>query len=97
VANNAKYMAEGHLLAEKEELNPADQLNEYLMVRLRTKWGIDLNYVRESFEKIGHPYPEKEFHTWISQGFARIENDFLMLEGEGKLIADRLSSDIFVV
>jgi hypothetical protein len=53
--------------------------------------------VRESFEKIGHPYPEKEFHTWISQGFARIENDFLMLEGEGKLIADRLSSDIFVV
>jgi oxygen-independent coproporphyrinogen-3 oxidase len=97
VANNAKYIAEGYLLAEKEELSPADQLNEYLMVRLRTKWGIDLNYVRESFEKMGQIYPEKEFETWIAKGFARIENDCLILEGEGKLIADRLSSDIFVV
>jgi oxygen-independent coproporphyrinogen-3 oxidase len=97
VANNAKYMAEGPLLAEKEELSPADQLNEYLMVRLRTKWGIDLNYVRESFEKMGQIYPEKEFETWIAKGFARIENDCLILKGEGKLIADRLSSDIFVV
>jgi oxygen-independent coproporphyrinogen-3 oxidase len=97
VANNAKYLASGLALAEKEELSPADQLNEYLMVRLRTKWGIDLNYVRESFEKMGHPYPEKEFQNWFSQGFARIENDSLILEGEGKLIADRLSSDIFVV
>jgi len=97
VANNAKYIASGLALAEKEELSLADQLNEYLMVRLRTKWGIDLNYVRESFEKMGHPYPEKKIQTWITQGFAQIENDFLMLEGEGKLIADRLSSDIFVV
>jgi oxygen-independent coproporphyrinogen-3 oxidase len=97
ISNNAKYLAEGHLLAEKENLSPADQLNEYLMVRLRTKWGIDLNYVRNSFEKMGHPFPEKEFQIWVSQGFARIENDSLILEGEGKLIADRLSSDIFVV
>jgi len=97
VANNAKYIASGLALAEKEELSLADQLNEYLMVRLRTKWGIDLNYVRESFEKMGHPYPEKEFKIWVSQGFARIENDSLKLVGEGKLIADRLSSDIFVV
>jgi oxygen-independent coproporphyrinogen-3 oxidase len=97
VSNNAKYIASGLALAEKEELSPADQLNEYLMVRLRTKWGIDLNYVQESFEKMGHPYPEKEFQIWVSKGFARIENDSLILEGEGKLIADRLSSDIFVV
>lgn len=97
VANNAKYMAEGLALAEKENLSPADQLNEYLMVRLRTKWGIDLNYVSDCYEKIGQIYPEKEFETWIAKGFARIENDSLLLEGKGKLIADRLSSDIFVV
>ena len=97
VANNAKYISSGLALAEKEELSPAEQLNEYLMVRLRTKWGIDLNYVRKSFEKMEHPYPEKELQIWVSQGFARIENDRLILEGEGKLIADRLSSDIFVV
>jgi oxygen-independent coproporphyrinogen-3 oxidase len=97
VANNAKYIASGLALTEKEELSPADQLNEYLMVRLRTKWGIDLNYVQDQLRKMKLNYPEKEFKSWISTGFARIENNFLILEGEGKLIADRLSSDIFVV
>ena len=97
VANNAKYIASGLELAEKEELSPADQINEYLMVRLRTKWGIDLNYVRESFEKMGQTFPEPEFQDWVHKGYAQILDTHLILQGEGKLIADRLSSDIFVV
>ena len=97
VANNAKYIASGLELAEKEELSPADQINEYLMVRLRTKWGIDLNYVRESFEKMGQTFPEPEFQDWVNKGYAQILDTHLILQGEGKLIADRLSSDIFVV
>jgi len=97
VSNNAKYLAEGHLLAEKEELSPADQLNEYIMVRLRTKWGINLVEVRERFQKMDQNYPEKELQSWISQGLALIDGENLVLINEGKLIADRLSSDIFVV
>jgi oxygen-independent coproporphyrinogen-3 oxidase len=97
VSNNAKYIAEGHLLAEKEELSPADQLNEYIMVSLRTKWGINLVEVRERFHKMGQEYPEKEVQSWMAQGYARLEGENLVLVNEGKLIADRLSSDIFVV
>ena len=97
VANNAKYIAKGHLLAEKEELSPADQINEYLMVRLRTKWGIDLNYVQECFEKMGQTFPALEIQDWVNKGYAQILDTHLILQGEGKLIADRLSSDIFVV
>jgi oxygen-independent coproporphyrinogen-3 oxidase len=97
VANNTKYITQGHLIAEKEALSPADQLNEYLMVRLRTKWGINLVEVRERFHTMGQNYPEKKFKTWISQGVAFLEGENLILCGEGKLIADRLSSDIFVV
>lgn len=97
VSNNAKYLAEGHLLAEKEELSPADQLNEYIMVRLRTKWGINLVEVQERFHKMGQEYPEKEVQSWMTQGYARLEGENLVLVNEGKLIADRLSSDIFVV
>jgi oxygen-independent coproporphyrinogen-3 oxidase len=97
VSNNAKYIAEGHLLAEKEELSPADQLNEYIMVRLRTKWGINLVELRERFQILDQEYPEKEFQSWMAQRFARLEGGNLILVNEGKLIADRLSSDIFVV
>ena len=97
VSNNAKYLKDGHAIAEKEELSPADQLNEYLMVRLRTKWGIDLSFVHKSFQQLDQPYPEKEFQDWINKGFAHLDGNNLILKGEGKLIADRLSSDIFVV
>jgi len=97
VSNNAKYLKDGHVIAEKEELSPADQLNEYLMVRLRTKWGIDLSFVRRSFQQLDQPFPEKEFQDWIIRGLAHRDGDNLILIGEGKLISDRLSSDIFVV
>jgi oxygen-independent coproporphyrinogen-3 oxidase len=97
VASNAKYIATGLELVEKEELSPADQINEYLMVRLRTKWGIDLNYVRECFEKMGQTFPSPEIQDWVNKGYAQILDTHLILQGEGKLIADRLSSDIFVV
>lgn len=97
VANNAKYLASGHKLAEQEELSLADQLNEYLMVRLRTKWGINLVYVRKTLSQLGLEYPDKEFQDWIDKEYAQIVDQHLILKGEGKLLADRLSSDIFVV
>ena len=97
VSNNAKYLASGLELAEKEDLSLADQYNEYLMVRLRTKWGINLVYVRKTLTRLGLEYPEKEFQDWIDKGYAQIVDQQLILKGEGKLLADRLSSDIFVV
>ena len=97
IANNVKYLASGHELAEKEDLSLADQFNEYLMVRLRTKWGINLVYVRKTLAKLGLEYPDKEFQDWIAKGYAQIVDQHLILNGEGKLLADRLSSDIFVV
>jgi len=97
VANNAKYLVSGLELAEKEDLSLADQFNEYLMVRLRTKWGINLVYVRKTLIQLGLEYPEKEFQEWANKGYAQVNEESLILVGAGKLLADRLSSDIFVV
>jgi oxygen-independent coproporphyrinogen-3 oxidase len=97
VANNAKYLVSGLELAEKEDLSLADQFNEYLMVRLRTKWGINLVYVRTILIQLGIEYPEKEFQEWVNKGYAQVNEESLILVGAGKLLADRLSSDIFVV
>ena len=97
VANNAKYLVSGLELAEKEDLSLADQFNEYLMVRLRTKWGINLVYVRKTLTQLGLEYPEKEFQDWVNKGYAYVNKESLILVGAGKLLADRLSSDIFVV
>ena len=52
VANNAQYtdaLLSGTLLFEKEELTPIQQLNEYIMISLRTMEGCDLRLVSERF------------------------------------------------
>jgi oxygen-independent coproporphyrinogen-3 oxidase len=100
VANNTTYVkqiASGNIPAEVEELSPENQINEYIMTQLRTHWGIDLNYLRERFAAIESPFPEKEIAYWINQGYAVIENDRLKLVGQGKLIADGLAAEIFVL
>lgn len=100
VANNATYVkqiASGIIPAEVEELSPENQINEYIMTQLRTHWGIDLNYLRKRFDAIDVSFPEDEINSWVSNGNAVIEDNRLKLLGKGKLIADGLAAEIFIV
>jgi oxygen-independent coproporphyrinogen-3 oxidase len=100
IANNASYVkqiSQGILPAEIEQLSPENQINEYIMTQLRTDWGIDLSFLRERFQAIQATFPEEEIASWISNGYAVISEDRLKLVGKGKLIADGLSAEIFVL
>ena len=100
VANNATYVkqiSQGILPAEIEQLSPENQINEYIMTQLRTHWGIDLSYLKDRFAAIQTIFPEKEINSWISAGYAVISDDRLKLVGKGKLIADGLSAEIFIL
>jgi oxygen-independent coproporphyrinogen III oxidase len=100
IANNAAYVkqiTQGNIPAEVELLSPENQINEYIMTQLRTHWGIDLSYLRERFNSIQAPFPDEEIADWITNGYAVISEDRLKLVGQGKLIADGLSAEIFVL
>lgn len=100
VANNATYTKQvksGNIPAEIEQLSPENQINEYIMTQLRTHWGIDMGYLRKRFAEIETPFPENEILGWVSIGYATLENDRLKLIGQGKLIADGLAAEIFVL
>jgi oxygen-independent coproporphyrinogen-3 oxidase len=51
-----KSVNTGKPFFESEELDIKKRFNEYIMTSLRTMWGIDLEYVEESFEKEGYDY-----------------------------------------
>jgi oxygen-independent coproporphyrinogen III oxidase len=100
VSNNTTYvkqLASGIIPAEVEILSPENQINEYIMTQLRTHWGIDLNFLRERFAAIETPFPDNEILGWVSSGYATLENDRLKLKCQGKLIADGLAAEIFIV
>jgi oxygen-independent coproporphyrinogen-3 oxidase len=97
VANNAQYMKSieaGKVPSEREELAPTDQYNEYLMTGLRTMWGVSVSHLQEHF-----PQFVDSFFTGIQpllyQRLLIKQEDRYALSDEGKLLADRIASDLF--
>ena len=94
IKNNIKYiksLEEDQLSFELDPLTEEDIINEYLLTSLRTKWGVDLNKY-DLKNRIDLNY----MNSIVSMNKAVIKNDILYLTKEGKLIADQISSDLFL-
>lgn len=96
ISNNIQYcqsIENSTINAEIENLSNLDKINEYIMTRLRTQWGIDLNWV----EKNGNSEQLKTIHSWVKEEYGVIKLNHFILNNKGRIIADKLSSDIFIV
>lgn len=97
VANNTKYLrsiAKGEIPAEVEELSSQDQYNEYVMTGLRTSWGVQL----EKIQAFGPPFAShflNQIAPYIAEGKVKMEQNTFQLTTKGKLLADRIASELF--
>lgn len=80
---------------ERETLTKEQQYNEYILTSLRTMWGTNLNYIEQNFGKefLNHCVTELKIYL-DSKDLAQRENK-LFLTDKGKLLADKISSDLF--
>lgn len=98
VRNNARYIQavqRGVIPYEREELTELDRLNEYIMTSLRTVWGMDLAYVERQFDTA---YSEKlrlGLQPFVSEGAVSLVGQIATLTHRGKLLADRIASELF--
>lgn len=100
VASNTRYiqsLQKGQVPFEKETLTPLQQLNEYTMTSLRTMEGIDLRYVEHRFGENSSSLLKENSRRFIERSLMEGSNDRLQLTKEGKLFADGIASDLFVV
>jgi oxygen-independent coproporphyrinogen-3 oxidase len=100
VANNPRY-AKGWMTGnpefEIETLDDRTRLNEYLMTSLRTAWGIDLNYIQNSFG-VDLWHVENDFlQQLIEDDLMTKENAIVKLTIKGLLQADRIASELFIL
>ena len=97
VTNNALYVKAitlGNLPIEREVLSERDRYNELVLTRLRTVWGVKLSEV----EALGfREHFLKEVETFVEQGLVEANNDIYRLTRAGKLLADGVSGELFVV
>jgi oxygen-independent coproporphyrinogen-3 oxidase len=81
---------------EREELDIKTKFNEYIMVSLRTMWGIDLEYVEKTFEKEGYDYVINLSGKYISYGLMKQDKKTLILTNQGKMISDNIISEFMM-
>lgn len=100
VSNNALYiqsLTEGLVPFEAEVLTSAQQLNEYIMTSLRTIEGISLQKVKQDFGNDKYEYIIKTSLPHFTRQHLTVENDYLKTTIEGKLLADGIAADLFVL
>lgn len=98
IANNALYiqsMEKDSIPFEEEILTPVQQLNEYIMISLRTMEGIDLNKLEKD-----HGFVQKwelltNAGTFIKEGLLVSDENFLKLSAKGKFLADGIAAELF--
>jgi oxygen-independent coproporphyrinogen-3 oxidase len=100
VANNSLYiqsLLKGEVPYELETLTSKQQLNEYVMTSLRTTEGLSLRKVEEDFGEEMFNYIIKTAHPHIIEKHLEVDHKFLKTTQAGKLLADGIASDLFVV
>ena len=99
VANNAKYIRaieNNELPSASEILSQFDHVNEYIMTRLRTVWGCDFNELKRLYDFDTTEDQLATIHQYIKERKASLSNGVLTLTETGKLIADKIASDLFI-
>ena len=100
VAKNGVYIKainEQSIPAEIEILTEANKINEYMMTRLRTKWGIEYSKIEQTFAQLNTEIPLDLIKNWQKNDWAHVSKGHLILTETGALMADKLAADLFIV
>lgn len=92
-----KSIENGKESIEKEELSETDKYNEYIMTRLRTKNGINLEEINTLFNKSFIKYLNKTIKKHIALSNLSINNNNIFINKNRLFISDSIISDMFKV
>ena len=98
-ANNSFYiqsLQKNTIPYEKEILTEAQQINEYIMISLRTIEGMDLQFIENNFSINERRRIENLIEDKIEKVMIITNNDKIILTDDGKLFADRIAVKLFV-
>ena len=91
--NDAKRVQQ--VTQEKEQLTPEQHYNEYVMLRLRTHWGIDLRWLKREMGERFSTYCEQHAQPLIAQDRLSQTREFLYLTDKQMLFADGVAEELF--
>lgn len=98
VSNNYAYV--NSILSKKipatvEFLTRDDKINDFILTTLRTSWGADLGKLRKNFQYDLLDKHQAYIQNLIENRLATVEEEVLTLTKSGRLLADKIASDLF--
>jgi oxygen-independent coproporphyrinogen-3 oxidase len=100
ISNNQKYLNDIYadvLPSQTEQLKLNDRFNEYLMVGFRTSKGINTTYIEEEFGSSVLSELASNAKEFMDKKWIQLENGFYKTTREGKLMADKIASELFIL
>jgi oxygen-independent coproporphyrinogen-3 oxidase len=92
---NSSHLDWYHQKTESESLTPEQHYNEYVMLRLRTMWGVDLKYIKREMGERFSSYCERQSEPLIAEGRLSRTREFLYLTDNQMLFADGIAEMLF--
>ncbi|MFL5730492.1 MAG: radical SAM family heme chaperone HemW [Cytophagaceae bacterium] len=99
ISNNQIYInsiLKGEIPSTIEKLSEKDKINEYLMTSLRTKWGCDLNRLKD-LPEFQYSRQYKKIEKMANDQLITNNSGILILTDKGKLLADKIIYDLFLI
>ena len=97
MAYGQRALAIGHQPSAigQEVLSPEQRYDEYVMLRLRTHWGIDLKWMKREMGERFSTFCEQHAKPLVAQGRLSQTREFLYLTDEQMLFADGVTEELF--
>jgi oxygen-independent coproporphyrinogen III oxidase len=98
VANNPQYvrsLAVGEVPFVREELSDTQRYNEYVMTSLRTVWGCDPQLIGNRFGKKILTFFNQKVLQFVNNQLVTTDGKRYFLTDAGKLLADRITMELF--
>jgi oxygen-independent coproporphyrinogen-3 oxidase len=100
IAHNQKYIQQiqaGIIPHECEELSIIDRFNEYIMTSLRTKWGVEIEFIKTNFPNEYYCNFTELIKTYISQELMHKTQTHVCFSTKGFMLSDAIIAELFVV
>lgn len=99
IRNNASYirsLEKGEIPLETEVLSPTQQANEYMLTRIRTRFGIDPKQISalSGINFLGKF--DSQLKSWINSGLMEEKGDIFRLTSLGMMNADEITLKLFL-
>jgi len=99
VASTEKYIRaveSGKLNFEREEISKVNRYNEFIMLALRTQWGVNISELEHKFGTKNTEFFKSQIEKYISQDKVIYQSGVYKLSDKGKHFADGIAGDLFL-